>query len=115
MTLDNLETITKTRIKVAEQNGNSTEGTVMQAFHMLINKVKQIQPHQPLKGNKYILNYCNNCGKELDFWDKQENFIIEKKLGYGTKYDGNKLKLQFCCECIDSIIENCSILPITKE
>lgn len=32
--------------------------------------------------------YCNKCGKKLDFWDVQEDFSMQRNLGYGSKYDG---------------------------
>ena len=36
---------------------------------------------------------CNRCGKKFDIWDTQENFSINTRLGYGTKYDGDDLEL----------------------
>lgn len=56
--------------------------------------------------------HCNMCGRELDIWDEQEGFSIHKKLGYGTKYDGEILELNLCCECMNRIIEECKIPPI---
>lgn len=56
--------------------------------------------------------YCNLCGKKLDTWDKQEEFAIYRLLGYGTRYDGEFLELDLCCECMDKLIEMCAISPI---
>lgn len=56
---------------------------------------------------------CNFCGKELDVWDRQEDFSINKTLGYGTIYDGNKLRMRLCCGCIEKIINNCKVNPIS--
>lgn len=57
---------------------------------------------------------CNMCGKELDIWDVQEAFSIERRLGYGTKYDGDKLRLDLCCDCMEKIIDECKISPIVR-
>lgn len=59
--------------------------------------------------------YCNRCGRALDIWDVQEGFIVHKeKLGYGTKYDGDSLHLQLCCDCMEWLIEACAIYPIME-
>lgn len=55
---------------------------------------------------------CNMCGKVFDIWDKQEGLSIEHQLGYGTKYDGDLLQLDLCCDCMDEIIDKCKIFPI---
>lgn len=59
-------------------------------------------------------NICNKCGKALDIFDKQEDFTIEKELGYGTIHDGSSLRLHLCCECMDKLISECKISPITS-
>ena len=58
---------------------------------------------------------CNKCGNTLDIWDIQEDFIIERKLGYGTKYDEQKLRLRICCKCMDKLIEECVVSPLKEE
>lgn len=55
---------------------------------------------------------CNICGKTFDIWDAQENFSIDRMLGYGTKYDGDELHLDICCDCMEKIIDGCMIPPI---
>ena len=55
---------------------------------------------------------CNKCGKEFDIWDLQEDFTIYRHLGYGTKYDGAKLELDLCCDCMEKLIDKCVISPI---
>ncbi len=60
--------------------------------------------------NKMI---CNLCGKELDFWDVQENFVIASpEIGYGSGHDGCSLELHLCCGCMDSLIDSCRISPV---
>ena len=55
---------------------------------------------------------CNKCGKPFDIWDKQENFQIYRNLGDGTKYDGSKLELNLCCNCMEELVDGCWINPI---
>lgn len=55
---------------------------------------------------------CNKCGKELDIWDKQEEFSLHKNLGYGTAYDGMRLELDLCCKCMEELIVNCAETPL---
>lgn len=57
---------------------------------------------------------CNKCGKKFDIWDTQENFSIYTRLGYGTKYDGDNLELDLCCECMEKLIAECAISPIKE-
>ena len=59
--------------------------------------------------------YCNMCGKEMDFFDVQEDFSIHTTLGYGTKFDGGYLELDLCCSCMEDVIEHCKIDPVTPE
>ena len=56
--------------------------------------------------------YCNKCGKEMDEFDIQEQFQIQTRLGYGSKYDGDMLDIDLCCECMDKLIEECEIPPV---
>lgn len=55
---------------------------------------------------------CNLCGKNFDFWDEQEDFSIYTRIGYGSKYDDEQLKLDLCCECMDKLIDRCVISPV---
>ena len=57
---------------------------------------------------------CNMCAKPLDIYDINENYTIHKKLGYGTRFDGDMLNLRLCCDCMESIIDDCIISPITE-
>lgn len=57
---------------------------------------------------------CNKCGKEFDLWDIQEDFSIHRQLGYGTKYDGDYLSMNLCCDCMEILIEECSVFPIVE-
>lgn len=57
--------------------------------------------------------FCNKCGKTLDIFDRQEDFSITKeRLGYGTKFDGDKLKLHLCCDCLEELVNGCKVSPI---
>ena len=60
------------------------------------------------------IGICNMCGKGFDIWDTQEDFSIYRSLGYGTKYDGDELQLDLCCDCMEKIIDECKVHPVTK-
>lgn len=64
---------------------------------------------------KTITCTCNMCGKQFDIWDTQEDFSINRHLGYGTKYDGDELQLDLCCDCMEKIIDECKISPIIEK
>ena len=55
---------------------------------------------------------CDMCGEEFNDWDKQENFGFHYNVGYGSKYDGNRIHLDFCCTCFDKLMDY--ILPQCK-
>lgn len=55
---------------------------------------------------------CNKCGKHFDIWDTQEDFSIYRRLGYGSKHDGDDLELDICCDCMDELIDSCKVSPI---
>lgn len=60
--------------------------------------------------------FCNVCGKEFDVFDKQENFNIHTgEIGYGSRYDGDSINLDMCCDCFDKLMEDlipkCKINP----
>lgn len=57
---------------------------------------------------------CNHCGKVFDLWDTQEGFSIKKRLGYGTKFDGDELNMNLCCDCMEQLIDDCLISPIIQ-
>lgn len=57
---------------------------------------------------------CNKCGKELDTFDIQENFSIVRSLGYGTQYDGEDLNIRLCCKCMETLIKQCVISPVSE-
>lgn len=56
--------------------------------------------------------YCNRCGREFDVWDVQHDFSIQRRIGFGSKYDGDFLNLDLCCDCMDKLIDECEIPPV---
>lgn len=48
---------------------------------------------------------CNMCGKKFDDFDAQEEFGFHYFVGYGSKYDLERIDADFCCECFDKIID----------
>ena len=57
--------------------------------------------------------FCNKCGKRFDFWDVQEEYHIHTRIGYGSIYDGEDLELDLCIQCMDNLIKECVINPLT--
>lgn len=70
-----------------------------------------------------IKRVCNMCGNDFDVWDEQENFSIHKYIGYGSRFDNERIDLDVCCDCFDRammeyIIPKCKLMPFdhwTKE
>lgn len=60
------------------------------------------------------LKFCSRCGKELDFFDIQQEFCIHKKVGYGSVYDGCTVNYRLCCDCFDELIGQCKFSPIEE-
>lgn len=58
---------------------------------------------------------CNMCGKELDLWDKQEEFSIYRMCGYGTKFDGDSIELDLCCDCMEKLVDSCVVSPVVSK
>lgn len=48
---------------------------------------------------------CTMCGKTLDELDVQEHFGFDYYIGYGSRYDLEHVKAQFCCNCFDNLLE----------
>lgn len=57
---------------------------------------------------------CNVCGKELDFFDRQANLVIHKRMTYGSMYDGGTVHLRLCCDCFDKLVLECKVSPIVE-
>lgn len=48
---------------------------------------------------------CDLCGKTFDEYDKSNDFCIMDVPGYGSRYDGEKIHINLCCKCFDSIVD----------
>lgn len=60
-------------------------------------------------------NVCNLCGKELEFFDLQNDFTIHRKVQYGSIYDGYTVNLKLCCDCFDDLVQQCKVNPMSEE
>lgn len=58
--------------------------------------------------------YCNICGNRFDQYDNNANYSIHKLIGYGSKYDGCFMHMNICIKCMDKIIEDCKIKPVSS-
>ena len=53
---------------------------------------------------------CSHCGKEIAY---TPCLNIETVVGYGSKYDGDKITYHLCPDCTDKLID--SYLATTKD
>lgn len=64
------------------------------------------------------MKICNMCKKEFDYWDLNEAFAFDHHAGYGSKFDGERIHIDFCCECFDKVMEvivpMCQVDPIVR-
>ena len=49
---------------------------------------------------------CNYCGSKFDIYDEQEDFSMQRAVGYGSKYDTYIIDLRLCCSCFDSMMDH---------
>ncbi len=69
----------------------------------------------------YLIDFyptkCTMCGKDFEEWDYQENISFDHLIGYGSKYDCSRLKLDLCINCFDKVIDfilpQCKINPLS--
>ena len=49
---------------------------------------------------------------------EQEDLGLHTRFGYGTKFDGDSIDLDICCDCFDKLMDKfipmCKINPITE-
>lgn len=83
----------------------------LQASRIIVREVADGSKHY-----EYLMDFklttCNMCAKVFDKWDYQENFCFDYHIGYGSKYDLNRLKLNLCIDCFDKVLD--FILPQRK-
>lgn len=60
-----------------------------------------------------LRHVCNMCGRDFDQWDEKEAIKLEHSCGYGSAYDGDHFRIDFCCGCFDSMMSD-YILPKCK-
>lgn len=58
------------------------------------------------------LTVCNLCGRKMDMLDTSNGICIYDMMGYGSKYDGERIYLKLCCTCADKLIDSCRVTPI---
>lgn len=68
-------------------------------------------------GFKYVDKFknCNICGETLSYVDVVSGISLEKIISYGSIHDGGKLDIHICCNCMDDLIDRCTIYPVSGE
>lgn len=62
--------------------------------------------------NRVVKRTCNKCGREFDEFDEQHDIHITKDMGYPSKYDGERVRIDLCVDCADKLIDECRVNPI---
>lgn len=47
---------------------------------------------------------CTMCNRILNEWDMYGDFYYHKWIGYGSRYDENRLDLELCGNCFDKVV-----------
>lgn len=50
----------------------------------------------------------------MDEFDIMSDFVISKKIGYGSIHDGEEVNMRLCCACFDRITHACVIDPFIR-
>lgn len=62
---------------------------------------------------------CNVCGRDTRNTEVHIEIQIHQLIGYGSRYDGEKIDFDVCAKCVDTILEAiskvCKISPIHIE
>lgn len=98
------------------------EHFILEEFEILGKRITVQEIPDGSKHYEYLIDFeptrCNMCGKLFDEWDYQEKFSFKSYIGYGSKYDLNKIDLNLCCSCFDKvmdfIIPQCKIIPLEE-
>lgn len=58
---------------------------------------------------------CQMCKKDLDVFDLESGITLDYVMGYGSKHDGERMRLMLCCGCTDRIGEVCGAFETGEE
>lgn len=47
---------------------------------------------------------CNCCGKAINNQRHPYGLGVHKKIGYGSKFDGQEIEIDLCCNCLDKLL-----------
>lgn len=89
---------------------------IMKEFGLIGTRIIVKEVADGSKHYEYLIDFeptkCTMCSNVFDNWDYQENFCLDYHIGYGSKYDCNRLKLNLCIDCFDKVLD--FILPKCK-
>lgn len=57
------------------------------------------------------VNYCTLCGKKMNEFEESGGIFIDQYMGYGSKYDMERVTIRLCNKCADNLISKCTISP----
>lgn len=66
---------------------------------------------------KHPVPTCSMCGNAFNFWDQNQDFRVDRCIGFGSRYDLCRLQLNLCIECFDKVLDwllpQCKLNPLT--
>lgn len=68
-----------------------------------IEKTKDLNPEE--KNQVAARFYCTKCGKPFTYMDAMQDANIEYCMGFGSRYDESHVKMSFCTECFDALLD----------
>lgn len=49
---------------------------------------------------------CDMCGKRFNSWDEESSLTIDRRMGYGSKHDGEHVHIDICANCFDKLVDD---------
>ena len=90
---------------------------ILEEFRLIRSNIIVCEVADGSKHYDYLIDFeptvCTICGKLFNELDYQENFCFDTHIGYGSKYDLNRLRLNLCIDCFDKVLD--FILPQCKD
>lgn len=58
---------------------------------------------------------CNLCGKNMDTYDVRMGARMKYVSNFGSRFDGEPIRIDFCQKCADALIEKCKLPPFIED
>lgn len=71
---------------------------------------KDTTPFSPSEGR-----FCSVCGEPLNQLEVADDLVIQKTLGYGSKFDETEHRIEFCHKCFDTLLDSCKRPTLVRD